>query len=199
MLPVYGQNEFQRFTFNAGGGFTEPIHRGGESLDRGWNVDLGLGMNFNPYAGLMLKWNYNAMDVNQTTLGDIGFPAGNVTVWSATLNPVIHLAPRSPVDVYITGGAGLYQWKNQFTQPSVSTFTAFDPYFGVFYPVAVPVNQVITDYTMNKFGWNAGMGLAFGAPGLNKVRFYSEARFNRMMLGNDRTFDMIPVSFGVRF
>ena len=49
------------------------------------------------------------MGVNRATLNALSFPNGSVKIWSATLNPVVHLVPRSPVDVYITGGYGFYQ------------------------------------------------------------------------------------------
>lgn len=193
------QDELPRFTFNLGAGFTTPVQTAGERLDRGWNASLGAGMNFTPHLGALVEVNYNRMGINQGTLNSIGFPDGNVSVWSATLNPIIHLTPRRAVDAYLIGGGGFYQWRNQFTQPTVQTFTGFDPFFGVFYPVAVPVNQVLTEYNVNKFGFNGGLGLAFGAPGLGKGKFYSEARFHRMLLGANRYVDMIPVTFGFRF
>ncbi|MEP6962969.1 MAG: outer membrane beta-barrel protein, partial [Acidobacteriota bacterium] len=193
------QDEFSRFTFNAGAGFTTPVKAAGDKLDRGWNVDLGAGVNLHPNFGMLAEFNYNHMGINTATLKKVGFPDGNVSVWSATLNPVIHLNPRGPVDAYLIGGAGLYQWHNQFTQPSVTTFTGFDPFLGVFYPVAVPVNQILTDYSVNKFGFNGGFGLSFGGLGMKKARFYSEARFHRMMLSSSRHMDMIPVTFGIRF
>ena len=193
------QDELSRFAFSVGAGFTTPVQTAGERLNRGWNAGVGAGVNFSPYFGALVEGNYNRMGINQPTLNAVGFPGGNVSMWSATLNPIVHLTPRRAVDAYFIGGGGLYRWNQQFTQPAVETFTAFDPYFGVFYPVAVPVTQVLTEYTVNKFGFNGGFGLAFGAPGLGKAKFYSEARFHRMLLGANRYVDMVPVTFGVRF
>ncbi|MEI9813351.1 MAG: hypothetical protein WDO18_12210 [Acidobacteriota bacterium] len=101
------------------------------------------------------------------------------------------------MDVYFTGGGGFYQWRQQFTTPTTQTFTGFDPYFGILYPVAVPVNVVVSSYTLNKPGFNGGMGVAFGTKWHAKA--YAEARFHRMILGNDRYVDLIPVTFGLRW
>ncbi|MEO8099476.1 MAG: outer membrane beta-barrel protein [Acidobacteriota bacterium] len=193
------QDEFSKFTFNAGAGFTTPVKGAGDVLDRGWNAGLGAGVNFHPNFGLLLEGNYNRMGINSATLNALSFPGGNVSVWSATLNPIIRLNPRGPVDAYFIGGAGLYQWRNQFTAPTVTTVTGFNPFLGVFYPVAVPATQVLTDYSVNKFGFNGGMGFTFGGIGHGKARFYSEARFHRMMLSSSRHMDMVPVTFGIRF
>lgn len=100
------------------------------------------------------------------------------------------------MDVYFIGGGGLYQRRQQFTQPTTAVFTGFDPYFG-YYPVAVPANQVITEYTLNKPGVNGGMGIAFGTKW--HVKFYAEARYHRMFLPNDRHTDLLPVTFGFRW
>jgi opacity protein-like surface antigen len=189
--------EFPRFTFNVGGGFTTPVEDAGDVLDRGWNVDAGAGINFHPNFGALVQFNYNAMGIGRPALTSLGFPDGDVSIWSFSLNPIVHTNPRGPVDLYFIGGAGVYRWKQQFTQPTVSTFTAFDPFFGVFYPVAVPATQVLTDYTIYKPGFNGGAGLSFGTRWNAKV--YAEARFHRLILGNDRYVDMIPVTFGLRW
>jgi hypothetical protein len=191
------QDELPKFTFNLGAGFTTPTAAAGDRLDRGWNIAGAAGYNFHPNFALTVDMGYNSFGINQSTLGSLGFPDGNVHMWSATLNPVVHTMPRGPVDLYFTGGAGFYQWRQQFTRPDTSTFTAFDPYFGIFYPVAVPVDVVLSQYTLNKPGFNGGAGLSFGTRW--NAKFYAEARFHRMLLGANRYLDTIPVTFGFRW
>lgn len=191
------QDELPRVAFNIGAGFTSPVYSAGERLNPGWNVGAGIGYNFHPNFALMADFKYNNFGVNTGTLNSLGFPGGSVHLWSATLNPVVKLNPRGPVGVYFTGGGGFYQWRQQFTAPTTATFTGFDPYFGIVYPVAVPVNQVLSSYTLNKPGWNGGMGLTFGTRWHAKA--FAEARFNRMILGNDRYVDTLPVTFGLRW
>jgi hypothetical protein len=74
--------------------------------------------------------------------------------------------------------------------------TGFDPFFG-FYQFGVPANQVVASYTVNKPGVNGGMGVSFGSKW--HVKFYGEARYHRMFLGNDRHTDLLPVTFGIRW
>jgi len=194
MGTVHAQ-ETSHFAFNVGAGFTESVGRTGDRLDPGWNVSAGAGYNFNPYVGLMAQFTDTQTDINAATLNSLGFPGGDVNVWSATLNPIIHTNPRGPVDLYFIGGGGLYHWRQEFTAPTVQVFNGFDPFFG-FYQVAVPANQVLTSYSVNKPGVNGGIGLSFGTKW--HAKFYAEARYHRIIFGNTHA-DMLPVTFGIRF
>jgi hypothetical protein len=44
-------------------------------------------------------------------------------VFSLTLNPIVHLTPKSNVDIYVTGGGGYYRQNRDFTQPGISSLT----------------------------------------------------------------------------
>ena len=143
----------------------------------------------------MAQFTDTQTDINAATLNNLGFPGGDVNVWSATLNPIIHTNPRGPVDLYFIGGGGLYHWRQEFTAPTVQVFNGFDPFFG-FYQVAVPANQVLTSYSVNKPGVNGGIGLSFGTKW--HAKFYAEARYHRIIFGNTHA-DMLPVTFGIRF
>jgi hypothetical protein len=187
--------ETPRFAFNVGGGFTQGVGRTGTHLDDGWNIQAGAGYNFSSYVGAMVQFNYDNQDINGTTLNNLGFPGGDVQLWSFTLDPIVHLNPKGPMDVYLIGGGGIYHRRQEFTAPTVATFTAFDPFFG-FYQAAVPANQVLASYSVNKPGVNGGVGVAFGTKWHAKL--YAEARYHRMFVGNYHT-DILPVSFGIRW
>jgi len=188
--------EVPRFAFDVSGGFTQPRGRFGNRTDSGWNVGAGAGYNFSSYVSLMGQFGYNELGVNTNSLNNLGFPDGNVRVMSFTLEPVVHLVPRSPVDVYVTAGGGLYRVSNEFTQPALASAVGFDPFFG-FYNAAIPVNQVLSSYSVNKPGFNGGVGVAFGTKWHGKV--FAEARYARVVMGNDRYMDYVPVSFGFRW
>jgi hypothetical protein len=196
MVGALSAQETPRVSFNVGGGFVQGVGGSGRRLDTGWNFNGGVGYNFSSYVGLMGQFDYNQMDINAATLNSLGFPGGDVNMWSLTLNPIVHTNPRGPVDVYFIGGGGLYHRRQEFTQPTTSVFTGFDPFFG-FYPVAVPTTQVLTSYSVNKPGVNGGVGMSFGTKW--HVKFYAEARYNRMFLGGDRHTDYLPVTFGLRW
>ncbi|MEO8024995.1 MAG: outer membrane beta-barrel protein [Bryobacteraceae bacterium] len=188
--------ETPRFAFNVGGGFTQAVGNTGRHLDTGWNVGIGAGYNFHPRFGVLAQASFNNFGINGPTLANIGFPDGTVRVFSATLNPIVHLAPKGPVDVYLIGGGGFYRRTQEFTQPAVTTAVGFDPFFG-FYRFAVPVNEVLSSYSVNKPGVNGGMGFAFGTKW--HAKFYMEARYHRILMGNNQHTDYVPVTFGVRW
>ena len=188
--------ETPRFAFDVGGGFTQPIGNTQRHLDNGWNLTGGAGVNFSKYFGTMIDVGYNRFGINGATLNRAGFPDGDVSVFSATLDPIIHLNASSHVDMYVMGGGGLYHTTQEFTQPSIASLTAFDPFFG-FYSVVVPTTQILSSYSVNKPGVNIGAGFAIGTKWHGKL--FAEARYNRIFMGNDRHADYIPVSFGFRW
>jgi opacity protein-like surface antigen len=191
---VFAQ-ETPKLTFNVGGGFTEPLGRTGTKLDPGWNISAGAGYNFNSYIGALVQFNDMQSDIKRATLNHVGFPGGDVNLWSLTLDPIVHTHPRGPVDLYFIGGGGLYHWRQEFTAPDVAAFTGFDPFFG-FFQAAVPVQDVLSSYSVNKPGVNGGLGLSFGTRW--NVKVYAEARYHRVIFG-DRHADMLPVTFGIRW
>ena len=188
--------EASRFSFAVGGGFTQTVGNTGRHLDDGWNIMAGGGVNFNRYVGAMIDLGYNRFGINGVTLTRAGFPDGNVSVFSATLDPIVHLSPGHHADVYLTGGGGLYHLNQEFTQPSFTTLTGFDPFFGV-YNFGVPTTQILSSYSVNKPGVNVGAGIAFGTRWHGKL--FAEARYSRIFMGNDRHVDYLPVSFGFRW
>lgn len=188
--------ETSPFTFQLGAGFTQAVGRTGSYLDAGWNLSGGAGFNFGPYVGAMIDLNASSLGINSTTLGNIGVPGGSVTVFSATVDPIVHLNPHGHLDVYVSGGGGLYHRNQQFTAPAIATGYGFNPFFG-FYPAAVPVNQILYSYSVNKPGFDAGVGVALGTKWHGK--FYAEARYNRMFTSNNFHTDYLPVTFGFRW
>src|SRR5438067_4431216 len=195
-LTCMSAQEGSKVGFNLGAGFTTPVGNTGRHLDPGWNLRAGVGYNFSPHVGLMVDLGYDSFGINSATLSNIGAPGGSLNVFSATLDPIVHLNPRGHVDVYLTGGMGLFHRYQEFTRPDVAVVTGFDPFFG-FYPVAVPVNNVLASYSVNKLGVDAGMGVAFGTKWHGKI--FAEAKYNRIFMGNYLHTDYVPVTFGFRW
>jgi hypothetical protein len=183
--------ETSRFAFSVGAGFTTPVGNTGRYMDEGWNVGAGFGMNFNSYVGALIDLNYDQLGINSTTLSSFGVPGGDVHVFSATLDPIVHLNPKGHLDVYVTGGGGIYHRNQDFTAPT--TFTGFNPFFGYY---AVAGIQVLASSSINKPGVDIGAGFAFGSKWHGK--FFAEAKYNRIIMGQFHT-DYIPVEFGFRW
>jgi hypothetical protein len=193
---VLSAQEVPRFSFDVGGGFTQPVGDTGRQLDAGWNIQGGFGINFSQYIGAMVQLDYNRFGINGATLRSVGFPDGDLNVFSATLDPIVHLTPRSHFDLYLIGGGGVYRRTQEFTQPGVATFTGFNPFFG-FYNAAVPTTQILSSYTVNKPGVNGGVGIALGTKWHGK--FFAEARYHHIIMSNYQNTDYLPVSFGFRW
>ena len=192
---VLAAQESPRFSFAIGGGFTETAGNTGRNLDNGWNIRGGAGINFTDHIGAMLNLGYNQFGINQATLSNIGVPDGDVHIFSATIDPVIHLNPHGHVDFYLTGGGGLFHWYQEFTQPSVAIVTAYNPFFG-FYPAAVPTAQILGSYSVNRPGVDFGAGIAIGTKHRGKI--FAEARYDHIYMQNSHV-DYIPVTFGFRW
>ncbi len=195
LAGVLSAQEGSRTTFNIGAGFTTPVGGTGRRLDTGFNFDAAAGMKLVSHLDGMIEFNFNDMGVNRPTLTNLGYPDGSVRVWSLTLDPVVHLKRTGPVKAYLIGGGGLYHRTQEFTQPTVATVIGFDPFFG-YGAFAVPANQVLASYSVNKPGVNGGLGLAFGEKWHGK--FYGEARYHRMFL-NYGHFDYVTTTFGFRW
>jgi hypothetical protein len=185
--------EAPHFTFGGGAGFTTPVSTTSRNLDTGWNIRGGAGINFTSHLGAMLNVGYDSMGVNTAALNNLGFGGGRMSVFSATIDPVVHLLPKGPVDFYVTGGGGYYRLNQDFTQPGVAVGSGFNPFFG-FFPVAVPTNVIVSSYSVNKPGFDVGAGVSFGHKWGGK--FFAEARYNRIFAGTYTEY--IPVTFGFR-
>lgn len=190
-----GAQEFPRFTFNAGAGFTTPVGNTGSSLDTGYNIRAGAGYNFLPWVGANLDFGFDNMGINSGTLSGYGAGGGTVRVFSLTLDPIIHLTPRSRVDVYLTGGGGYFHEQTQFTDPGVATGLFGNPYFG-YYPGVYETNIVVGSYAVNKPGLDGGIGVEFGSKWGG--HFFAEARYVRIYSGAGYHTDYLPVTFGFR-
>jgi len=197
VLGAANAQEFSKFTADVGGGFTSPVGATGRVLDMGWNVRGGVGYNFSQHAGIKLNLGFDDMGINNTTLNSVGAPGGGVHLFSATIDPVVHLSPAaSRVDFYVTGGGGLFHEYQNLTTPSIVSGAAFVPFLGIF-PTTFAATSVLSSYTVTKPGFDVGAGLGVGKVGNGK--FFMEARWEHMFLNNGQHLDAVPVTFGFRF
>lgn len=185
--------EFSHFAFQAGAGFTEPVGRTGYYHDVGYNTSTGFGYNFDSHVGVLIDMSFTSLGINSTTLNTIGVPGGNVNVFSATLDPIIHLMPHRRVDVYFTGGAGEYRREQIFVAPLFTTpIYGGIPYFGL-----VPSNSLVTSSSVNKLGWDFGVGIAGRSKGRGK--YYAELRYHKLDFNSQFHMDYENITFGYRW
>jgi hypothetical protein len=195
-LPSTAQDT-SKFTFNVGGGFTEPV-RNSDRLDMGFNINAGAGVNIVPNLGVIAEFGFNHLDLTRRALNFAGVPDGSTRIYSVTLNPIIHLNPKGRFDAYVIGGGGYYRRTTEFTAPTIATATFYDPFFGVFFPGAVAANTVLGSYTQNKGGWNAGAGVSVRVRGDSNAKFFAESRYHYIYT-TPRSTSILPVTFGFRW
>jgi Outer membrane protein beta-barrel domain len=192
----FAQEEGHKWSANVGGGFTPLLGDLSRRLDNGWHVTFGAG--YRPTSRFTIGGQvmYNGLGVSQGTLNEFSVPAGNAHLWAFTAEPRLSFAPRHHFSPYLIGGVGYYRRVVEFTQPTVTTVTVFDPFFFGFFPVLVPANQVLGRITRNGIGGNGGFGFEFGMR--HGVKIFTEARFHYASTGSVPT-RMIPFTIGVRF
>lgn len=191
MGSAYAQ-ETPKYEFDIGGGFTRSVGASAYNLDNGWNVEGGAGYNFSRWLGARIDLGYDGMGMSGTTLYNIGVPSGDMHIFSATLDPVVHLMPIHHLDFYATGGGGVFHLSDQFSSGAVNVPGA--PAFFGYSPGAA---GVFTDYVVNRPGFDVGAGVAFG--GALHGRFFAEAKWNHVFLTDNYHIDYIPVTFGFRW
>lgn len=189
---------FDHMTFSAGAGFTTPVYNSSSSLNRGWNVNFRGGIAIDPEFSTDLDFTYANSRFNNATLATFGEPDGGVGIWSLTLNPVIHLAPRAAhIRPYITGGYGLYHLNFTVSHPATVQTIYCSGFFGCF-PALVGTNAVVASNSTYRAGFNAGMGFDFPM-GEGKAAFFAEARYSEMFMGHNQDVYYLPVTFGFRW
>jgi hypothetical protein len=191
-LPGFSQ---PRFTGFVGAGPSVPVNPLGSHLDNGWDISAGGGITSN-HLGLMLDFQYNNFGINSNTLSQVQAPGGTTRIWAFTLDPVVHLTQEGPVDVYVTGGGGIYHRNVEFTSPGVASTTFFSPWFG-FYPALVPTTQVLASYTTYHGGVDGGAGISYKL-GSTRAKVFAEARFNYMFTRGVAS-SYVPVTIGLRW
>lgn len=187
--------EFSRFSYGIGAGFTTPAGEAGRVADMGWNIRGSGGYNFTRRFAVDFNVGYDSMGVNSATLSNIGTTGGELSVFSFTLDPKVHLTPRSKVDLYVFGGGGYFRQEEEFSQPSTNTNPGYYPVLG--YYQGFSSGGGVGNYSVNKAGIDAGLGVGIKSLGSGKI--FAEARYDRIFLTNGYHSDFIPVTFGYRW
>ena len=203
LTGTLGAQEFPRFAFDAGAGFTTPVGNTGSSLDVGWNVRGGVGYNFAPWLGAMVDFGFDNMGINSTSLAGLAVGGGTVRVFSTTFDPIVHLTPKRHFDLYVTGGGGFYRKVTSFTDPEEVEECYY--FCGIGYE-----NVVVSHFSSNKGGLNIGVGFSHklgreSTGGIGRTRLFAEARYlwiNTPGFSDPDglgTTGLIPVTIGVRY
>jgi hypothetical protein len=196
-IPCFAQTN-NRFIFKVGGGFTEPVGPAARRFDTGFNITAGGGVNLSSWLGGIAEFGFIGNGLSQGSLDEAGVPDGSMRIYSVTLNPIIRFNPHGRFDMYLIGGGGYYRRTIEFTEPSVSVVTAFDPFWGVFFPAAIPTNVVLGSFTQNKGGVNGGAGFSIRLRGDSNAKLFAETRYHYIFTNPTGT-SVLPVTFGFQW
>ncbi len=175
--------ETTRLSGAIGLGFSQPLNPLAESLDTGWNISGGIGVRHG-YFGIMVDGMFTSFGINRDVLDFYGADRGRQQYFAATVDPIIHINPRGPVDFYLTGGGGLYAITTRYGFGGSNLFS--------------PGGEFVDSQTVYKGGVNGGCGFSFGTGRHGAVRFFTEARFHHVFTRGYET-NFVPVTVGIRF
>jgi hypothetical protein len=191
-LASANAQEFSRVTFDFGGGYTMPVTSTGNYLDPGWSIRTGAGINFSSSFGAMLNLGADSMGIGSPILHSFALSGGNVSVFHATIDPVVRFHyGGGRAAFYLTGGGGLFHRYEGFTPSPAITNGASIPFLGI-----SPASDVTGGGSVNKPGFDLGGGFEIGVSG--RAKFFTEAKLEHMFLTGSHM-DFIPVSFGFRW
>jgi hypothetical protein len=180
-----------KYTFLVGAGFTLPIGDTHSYLSPSYNIQAGVGRNFNKTFGVQVEFDwanfgfqtgtlnnqlaiYNGPplffeDQNKNPLSQIG---GNSHLWSFSLDPIMNFYTSDSVGAYVIGGAGFYHKTANFTTPALGQECDF---FGNCF--LFQTSQTFDKYTSNALGVNGGVGFTYKFSRFASQRLYVEARY----------------------
>jgi opacity protein-like surface antigen len=189
-------DDFRRFTFKAGGGWTPLTGDLHDRLNNGRHFIVGAGYNFTRRFGTLLEYQLNEVGVRDNVVAALNVPGADARIWSVTVNPQLKLINRDRWDVYAIGGIGYYRRTVDLLEPTLAPVLVLDPFFGFITPVLVPTSQVIGSIRRSGVGLNGGAGLSVSLGG--GVRAFAESRYH--WADHDViNSTMVPLSVGIRF
>jgi hypothetical protein len=186
-----------RWTLNIGGGYTPTVGPLSNRLDQGGHVTAGGGINLTQHFSVIGEYTFTQLGLTGSFLRSVKVPDGNATMHSITLNPKLAFHERGSVGGYVIAGIGWYHRTVFFTQPGVAFVPFYDPWWGFFGTAAVQTNQVLSQYSRDALGGNAGFGLTFKL-GETGAKLYTEARYHYINTARTAT-QTIPVTVGIRW
>ncbi len=190
VLPVSAQwrhfgGSSTRVTGFFGAGVSAPTNPLATRLDPGWNIAGGIGVVRGP-VGVTVDALYTGFGINREALMGTGARDGSQKFFALTVDPIVHVNDRGPVDFYLTGGGGLYARNTKFE--GAADFYGGD--YGRY--------DVIRSRTLYKPGVNGGAGFAFTIDDRSNMKLFIEARYHHMFThGVGASF--IPITVGIRF
>ena len=201
---AYHENSLlSHLAIEGGAGFTIPTGSAARKWQNtGYNINIGGGWMFTPRLGVLAEYSFNGANIPMSTLNKVNEPAGNVHIWSLTLDPIFYLKTSGRFGTYVTGGGGFYRKLTSFTQPVY--VGDYCTYFYGCYPQYQ--NVTLSHFSSNQGGLNMGGGVTYKLSEDGHAKVYAEARYvwvdspkSTATTVGTGTVGMVPVTFGIRW
>lgn len=193
--------------WHVGAGLSFPSGGLGDALDDGWAIHGGATL-FpfkSPSLGVRIEGGVNFFDMSNEFLDEIdtdtispGIQApddGDATSWHLAGNLLWQTQTRGPVDLYVTGGVGVYYLQADLSENGLVGGYWCDWWTGWCYPYVEEGEFEIRDESSWEYGFNVAAGVTFALKSGNEL--YLEAGYHLVQTDGDA--DYIPVTFGIRF
>jgi hypothetical protein len=193
--PLYGQAA--GWTVEFSGGAAAPMSDISARLSTGWDINAGVGYQFNSWFSLLGEGGFARLGVPASVLQEFAAPDGSGRIFSLTVGPEVRFPLTHSLQGFALGGVGWIHRTVEMTAPSVQYYDYYDPFYGDLGPQAVPADQVLASTTRNGFGGDAGGGVSFRLPSINSDLFVSVRYYYAPTV--PRVTALLPVTFGIRW
>ena len=141
-------------------------------------------------------FNAPTWEVETDVPGELARLSGHVEIWSLTVNGIWRAPTKGKLGFYVLGGLGVYKRDVAILTPAGFDYVYWcDPWWGVCYSEAYPVDNVVAANSTTALGYNLGLGATWKVG--YKTEIYLEARYT--LVDTPRATEYIPIAFGIRF
>lgn len=200
VAAVSAQN-FNKLTFNAGGGFGGAFGNLGKVTSKSYNGVGGIGWNLTRRWGVRGEYMYYHLSFTDSVKRDQSLPDASGRMQSATLNLSYQMPLQGRLGVYAIGGGGWYQRHVEALSQTLAAGTVCQPawqFWGIRCDTNNRVNpsQILSDHTVSGGGYNVGGGFTYRIA--KRTRIYVEGRYHHVYTPDGHT-NVFPVTAGIRF
>jgi len=191
------QKDWKSWYGHAAIGYSSPEGAAGDALDGGWNINAGAAYNPDDWpVGLFAELGFNTFDVNRRTTETLEATDGDVDIWSLTGGFLWTTRNEGLVNFYTEGGIGWYLIDVTLTDPALALVPGFCGWYWCVPPGVVETDAIVGSDSTIRFGYNAGIGLAFTVGKGSQI--YLEAKYHWAQTTN-KTTEYLPIVLGFRW
>lgn len=201
-ITTAAAQNFNRFTFNVGGGFGVGLGDAGKFTDKSYHGVAGGGLNLSRTFGIKAEYMYYNLALKDSVIRQqFLLPGAHGNLQSATLNGVFDLPSHSRWGIYGMGGAGWYQRTVEEHSQMLQPGTVCQPIWILWWGITcvnnlVTTTQTLSSHTVSAAGYNFGGGVNYRFS--RHAKLYVEGRYHHANTSGSPT-KVFPVTVGLRW